>query len=109
MSDHSNAELGIAITEARAAQRQCKDARGFEQGHNGTIKKLDERVFGMFMMLVLVILISVWAFDFPPLIRYAVTIVGGSIYVYSYSMSAKRKKDLDALRQRQVKEHSKTG
>lgn len=101
-----NSELGIAITEAKAAKRRLEHAKGFEGSHNGTINQLDERIFGMFAMLVLVILISVWAFHVPPLIRYAVTIAAGLIFVYCKSMATKRKKDLDALRQQQVKEHS---
>ena len=102
-----NSELGIAITEAKAAQRKLKHAKGFELSHNSTINQLDERIFGMFAALVLVILISVWAFDVPPLIRYAVTIVAGLIFVYCISRATKRKKDLDALRQQQAKEHSR--
>jgi hypothetical protein len=101
-----NSELGIAITEARAAKGKLEHAKGFERNHNRTINQLDERIFGMFAMLVLVILISVWAFDVPALIRYAVTIVAGAIFVYCKSMATKRKKDLDALRQQQAKEHS---
>jgi hypothetical protein len=69
-----NSELGIAITEAKAAKRNLEYAKGFERSHNATINQLDERIFGMFAMLVLVILISAWAFHVPPLIRYAVTI-----------------------------------
>jgi len=72
-----------------------------------TLNQLNERIFGMFAMLVLVILISVWAFNVPPLIRYAVTIAAGLIFVYCKSMATKRKKDLDALRQQQAKEHSR--
>ena len=106
MDDSSNAELGIAVTQARASQDKLQHARGFERNHNWTISQLDERIFGMFAMLVLVILISVWAFDVPALIRYAVTIVAGAIFVYCKSMATKRKKDLDALRQQQAKEHS---
>jgi len=102
-----NSELGIAITEAKAAQRKLEHAKGFERSHNWTIKQLDERIFGMFAMLVLLILISVWAFDVPALIRYAVTIAAGSIFVFCKSMATKRKKDLDALRKRQVKKHSR--
>ena len=102
-----NSELGIAITEAKAAQKKLEHAKGFELNHNATIKQLDERIFAMFAMLVLVLLISVWAFDVPSLIRYAVTIVAGLIFVYCKSMATKRKKDLDALRQQQAKEHSR--
>ena len=101
-----NSELGIAITEAKAAQRTLEHAKGFERSHNRTINQLNERIFGMFAMLVLVILISVWAFDVPALIRYAVTIAAGSIFVFCKSMATKRKKDLDALRKQQVKRHS---
>ena len=107
MSDDSNAELGIAVTQARAAQSKLEHGKGFEHSHNWTINQLDERVFGMFMMLILVILISVWAFDVPALIRYAVTISAGLIFVYCKSMATKRKKDLDVLRQQQVKDHSR--
>jgi hypothetical protein len=106
MSDDSNAELGIAITQFKAAQSKLEHAKGFERSHNWTISQLDERIFGMFTMLVLVILISVWAFDVPALIRYAVTIAAGSIFVFCKSMETKRKNDLDTLRQQQVKEHS---
>ena len=106
MDDNSNAELGIAITEAKAAKGKLQHAKGFERNHKGTINQLDERIFGMFVMLVLVILISVWAFHVPPFIRYAVTIVAGLIFVYYKSMATKRKKDLEALRQQQAKEHS---
>ena len=102
-----NSELGIAITEAKAAKRNLEHARGFERSHNATINQLDERIFGMFAMLVLVLLISVWAFHVPPLIRYAVTIAAGFIFVYCKSMATKRKKDLDALRQQQAREHSR--
>ena len=101
-----NSELGIAITQAKAAQNKLDHAKGFENSHNWTINQLDERIFAMFVMLVLVILISVWAFDVPALIRYAVTIAAGLIIVYCKSMATKRKKDLDALRLQQVKEHS---
>ena len=107
MVDNSNAELGIAVTEARAASRKLGDAKGFERSHNGTINQLNERIFGMFVMLVLVVLISVWAFSVPPLIRYAVTIAAGLIFVYCKSMASKRKKDLEALRLQQAKEHSR--
>ena len=106
MSD-DNAELGIAVTEARAAQKKLEHGKGFERSHNRTINQLNERIFGMFTMLVLVILISVWAFDVPALIRYAVTIAAGSIFVFCKSMATKRKKDLDALRKQHVKEHSR--
>jgi hypothetical protein len=107
MSDDSNAELGIAITQAKAAQSKLDHAKGFERSHNWTINQLDERIFGMFVMLVLLILISVWAFDVPALIRYAVTIAAGSIFVFYKSMATKRKKDLNTLRQQQVREHSR--
>ena len=106
MSDNSNAELGIAITQAMAAQSKLEHAKGFKRSHNWTINQLDERVFGMFVGLVLVILISVWAFHVPALIRYVVTIAAGSIFVFCRSMATKRKKDLDALRQQQLKEYS---
>jgi hypothetical protein len=56
-----NSELGIAITEAKAAKRNLEYAKGFERSHNATINQLEERIFGMFAMLVLVILISAWA------------------------------------------------
>lgn len=102
-----NSELGIAITEAKAAKRKLEHAKGFERSHNGTINQLNERIFGMFAALVLVILISVWAFNVPPLIRYAVTIAAGLFFVYCKSMATKRKKDLDALQQQQAKEHSR--
>jgi len=105
MDDDSNAELGIAVTQVKAAQSKLEHAKGFERSHNWTINQLDERIFGMFAVLVLVILISVWAFDVPALIRYAVTIAAGLIFVYCKSMATKRKKDLDTLRQQQVKEH----
>ena len=107
MSDDSNAELGIAITQAKAAQSKLDHAKGFERSHNWTINQLDERIFGMFVMLVLLILISVWAFDVPALIRYAVTIAAGAIFVFYKSMATKRKKDLNTLRQQQVREHSR--
>ena len=107
MSDDSNAELGIAITQAKAAQNKLDHAKGFELSHNWTISQLDERIFAMFALLVLVILISVWSFDVSALIRYGVTIVAGLIFVYCKSMETKRIKDLDTLRQQQVKEHSR--
>ena len=107
MSDHSNAELGIAITQVRAAQNKLNHAKGFERSHNWTIDQLDERIFALFVSLVLVILISVWAFDVPALIRYVVTIVAGSIFVFCKSMATKRIKDLDTLREQQVKEHAR--
>lgn len=105
--DNSNAELGIAITQARAAQNKLDHARGFERQHAWSISYLDERILGLFIMLLLVILISVWAFDVPPLIRYTVTIVFGAVFVYGSSMATKRKKDLAALRQQQVRDHSR--
>ena len=105
--DNSNAELGIAITQAKAAQNKLDQAKGFEQQHKWSINHLDERIFGMFIMLVVVIVITVWAFNVPPLIRYAVTIAAGAIFVYCKSMSTKRRKDLDALRQQQVEQHSR--
>ena len=107
MVDNSNAELGIAVTQARAAQEMLGHAKGFERQHDWSTSHLDERIFGMFIMLIVVILISVWAFDIPPLIRYAVTIAGGAIFVYLKSMATKRKNDLDELRRQQVEEHSK--
>lgn len=107
MNDNSNAELGIAVTQARAAQNKLDHAKGFESQHDWSIGYLDERIFGMFITLILVILISAWVFDIPPIIRYAVTIGAGAIFVYNKSMATKRKKDLHALRQQQVKEHSR--
>lgn len=102
-----NAEQGIAVTHTKAAQNKLDHAKGFTRQHDWGISHLDERIFGMFIMLVMVILISVWAFDIPPLIRYAVTIGAGAIFVYCKSMATKRKKDMDELRKQQVKEHSK--
>ena len=57
--DNSNAELGIAITQARAAQTELNHARGFERQHEKSIGYLNERILGLFIMLMLVILISV--------------------------------------------------
>jgi hypothetical protein len=105
--DNSNAELGIAVTHARAAQNKLDHAKGFERQHDWSISYLDERIFGTFVMLVVVILISVWVFNVPPLIRYAVTIGVGSIFIYCKSMATKRKKDLDELRRQQVTQHAK--
>ncbi len=105
--DNSNAELGIAISHAKAAQNKLDHAKGFERQHDWSISHLDERIFGMFVTLILVILISVWAFDVPPLIRYAVTIGAGAIFVYYKSMATKRRKDMEELRRQQVREHSK--
>ena len=105
--DNSNAELGIAISHAKAAQNKLDHAKGFERQHDWSISHLDERIFGMFVTLILVILISVWAFDIPPLIRYAVTIGAGVIFVYCKSMVTKRRKDLEELRRQQVEEHSR--
>ena len=102
-----NAEQGIAVSHTKAAQNQLDHARGFTRQHDWGISLLDERIYGMFIMLVLVILISAWAFDIPPLIRYAVTIGAVAIFVYSKSMATKRRRDMDELRKQQVKEHSK--
>lgn len=101
-----NAEQGIANTHTKAAQNQLDHAKGFTRQHDWGISHLDERIYGMFIMLVLVILISAWAFDIPPLIRYAITIAAGAIFVYCKSMATKRQKDMAALRQQQVKDHS---
>ena len=106
MDDNSNAEQGIGISHTKAAENKLNHAKGFERQHEWNIGQLDERIFGMFIMLILVILITVWVFDIPPLIRYAVTIIGGGVFVFSYSMASKRKKDLDELRQQQVREHT---
>jgi len=102
-----NAEQGIAVTHTKAAQSKLDHAKGFTRQHDWSISYLDERIYGMFIMLVLVILISAWAFDVPPLIRYAVTIGAGAIVVYWKSMATKRKEDMNELRKQQVKEHSK--
>ena len=107
MDDNSNAEQGIAVTHTKAAQKKLDHARGFERQHDWSISLLDERIFGTFIMLVLVILISVWVYDIPPLIRYAVTIGAGAIVVYCKSMATKRQKDLEELRKQQVRDHSK--
>ncbi len=107
MIDNSNAELGIAVSQAKAAQNKLDHARGFERQHEWSIQTLDERIFGLFVTLVLVIFLSAWLFDIPPLIRYAVTILCGGIFVYLKSMATKRQKDLDALRQQQVQDHAK--
>ncbi len=106
MDDDSNAEAGIATSHNKAAQNELDHAKGFERQHDWSINHLDERIFGMFIMLILVILIAVWVFDIPPLVRYGVTIVAGGLFVYTSSMSSKRKKDLEALRQQQVREHT---
>lgn len=105
--DNSYAELGIAISHNKAARNNLDHARGFERQHDWSIGLLDERIFGTFVMLVVILLISAWAFDIQPLIRYAVTIVAGGIFVYCKSMASKRRKDLDELRHRQVEEYSK--
>ena len=102
-----NAEQGIAVTHTKAAQNKLDHAKGFTRQHEWGIRQLDERIFGMFIMLVLVILISAWAFDIPPLIRYAITIVAGAVFVYCNSMATKRRKDLEALRKQQVRDHGK--
>ena len=102
-----NAEQGIAVTHTKAAQNKLDHAKGFKRQHDWGISHLDERIFGMFITLIILILISAWVFDIPPLIRYAVTIGGGAIFVYCKSMATKRKKDMDELRKQQVKEHSK--
>ena len=102
-----NAEQGIAVSHTKAAQNKLDHAKGFTRQHDWSISYLDERIYGMFIMLVLVILISAWAFDIPPLIRYAVTIGAGAIVVYCKSMATKRKEDMDELRKQQVKEHSR--
>ena len=102
MGDNSNAEMGIAVTHARAAREKLDHAKGFERQHDWSTGHMDERIFGMFIMFVVVVLISVWAFYFPPLIRYAVTIAGGAIFVYLKSMATKRKKDMDELRRQQI-------
>ena len=107
MTDNSNAELGIAISQNKAAQEILDQAKGFERQHDWSISLLDERIFGMFVTFVLVMVIAVWAFDVPPLIRYAVTIVAGAIFVYCKSMATKRKKDMEALRKQQLEEFSK--
>jgi cobalamin biosynthesis protein CobD/CbiB len=105
--DNSNAELGIAITQARAAQNQLDQAKGFERQHDWSIGYLEERILGMFVALLVVILVSVWAFDVPSLVRYTVTILSGAVLVYGRSMATQRKKDMDALRQQQVRDHSR--
>ena len=102
-----NAEHGIAVSHTKAAQNKLDHAKGFTRQHDWGISHLNERIYGMFIMLVMVILVSVWAFDIQPLIRYAVTIGAGAIFVYCNSMAIKRKKDMDELRKQQVKEHSK--
>ena len=102
-----NAEQGIALSHTKAAQNKLDHAKGFKRQHDWSIDHLDERIFGMFIMLIVVILVAVWAFDVPLLIRYAVTIGAGSVFVYCKSMATKRKKDLEYLRQQQVKEHSR--
>ncbi len=106
MEDGSNAEHGISVSQNKASQNKLDHAKGFERQHDWSISQLNERVFGMFVLLILVILISAWVFHIPPLIRYAVTIVCGGIFVYMISMATKRKKDLEALRQQQVREHT---
>lgn len=102
-----NAEQGIADTHTKAAQNKLDHAKGFTRQHDWGINNLDERIYGMFIMFVVVVLISVWAFDIQPPIRYTVTIVAGAIFVYCKSMATQRRNDMDELRKQQVKEHSK--
>ena len=102
-----NSEQGIAISHTKAAQNKLDHAKGFNRQHDWSIGHLDERIFGMFIMLIVVILVTVWVFEVPPLIRYAVTIGAGCVFVYCKSMATKRKKDLHYLRQQQVKEHAR--
>ena len=104
--DNSYAELGIAISHNKAARNNLDHAQGFQRQHDWSIGQLDERIFGTFVMLVVVIFISAWAFDIPPLIRYAVTIVAGAIFVYLKSMATRRRKDLEALRRQQLEEYA---
>ena len=109
MDDNSNAEHGISVSHNKAARAKLDHAKGFERQHDWSISHLDERIFGMFIMLIVVIVITVWVFNIPPLIRYAVTICAGAVIVYLKSMSTKRKKDLEELRKQQVREHLKKG
>ena len=64
----SNAEEGIARTQAKVAQAQ--GATGLGSHHRGTIAYLDERILVFFIALGMIGLTLLWAYAKSPLLLY---------------------------------------
>jgi len=64
----SNAEEGIAKTQAKAAQAQ--GAAGLGKHHRGTIAYLDERILVFFIAVGMISLLVLWATVKSPLLLY---------------------------------------
>ena len=106
--DNSNAELGIAITNAKAAKNRMSGKGGMEAQHDWSVRYLNERVMAQLIIYCFFVFAAVWAIETPTLIRNGVTFIllflAGSWVI----VANRRKTILEETRQQQLKEHKRS-
>ncbi len=101
----SDAELGIAKTDAIAANRRIAGGKGLEGEHVRTRNYLGERTMAALMLLLLVIVTVVWLLDVSPWVHYGVTGLAMILIIAGGVNTIRAKSRLEQLREEQVVVH----
>ena len=102
----SNAELGIAETDAVGAKARMEKSDGFSAQNQWNANLLGERTTGFLLLLCLAALAAIWLIDVSAMIRYGVTTLIAMLIVISIVSMRHRKTRLRAIRERQLREHA---
>lgn len=109
MSDNSNAELGIAINDARAAQQRLSGKGGFQQQHDWSIRYVNQRIISTVAFIGLIGFVMVWATDTSNLIRYSVSALLVLLAIGFIVAMNRKKTRVEQIREQQLKQYSRSG
>jgi hypothetical protein len=97
MSD--NAEAGIALTQAKAAQ--AEGSAGLKKYHDGSVVYLNERILVAVMAISLLGLMILWATVTSDLVRYG-SLAGVILLTFLWGLA--RIKRLEAIKQQRAQQ-----
>ncbi len=108
--DNSNAEAGIASTQAHGAKGRLAQggSKALAAQHQSGLTYMNERVLTMLVCLLAIILITVWTIETTPVIKYGSTTAIALIVAWFALSITRRRKHLGQLREHQLSEHEGT-
>ena len=104
MGDLSYVELGVAQTDAKAAEQRLSQPDGLSKQSDWSVAYLNERTIAMAIVFGLAVLTVVWLFPVPTVVSLGITGLVVLLAVAFIVLILKRRLALLSLRERHMKD-----
>lgn len=104
--DMSNAELGVATSDAIGGKRRFDNPNGFNDQQSWGLTYLNERLIGSVSVLILALIIFVWVIDTSAVIKFSVSGLAILSAIVLGSLALRQRNKTLALREQQASQYN---